>query len=179
MVAARFLSDRWMRMLKHTENEAEKAMLAEQVRLAEEETMRQELVVKERQEELNRLRKWAKDRAKEIRAQYQRDEIFLHLLDLMKSNKAAMSEDYKRIEECLIHDDARLMHRFYKTIPDASETDRRVFLLLRFGLRKSEASSLMAHERAASANTCDRMFEKAVGRMPSNRAEAYNWLLAL
>ena len=103
----------------------------------------------------------------------------MHLLDLMKSNKAAMPDDYERVEARLIHDDARLMRRFYKTIPDASETDRRVFLLLRFGLRKSEASSLTTHERAASPNTCDRMFEKAVGRMPSNRAEAYNWLLDL
>ena len=163
--------------LKHAEDEAEKAMLAEQVKLAEQEMMRQELVVRERQEELNRLRKWAKDRAKEIRMQYQGNELFQALMDKVKKNGLATDEDYERVEALLLHNDAQLLHRFYKTIPDASDTDRRVFLLFRFGLKKSDTSALMGRERTTSAKACDRMFEKAVGRMPSNRAEAYNWIL--
>ena len=109
--------------------------------------------------------------------QYQGCELFRELMDKVKEDKPATDEDYERIERWLRHDDVRLLRRFYKSIPDASEMDKRVFLLYRFGLKKSEASVLVAHERTALAKVCDRMFEKAVGRKPSNRAEAYNWIL--
>jgi len=165
--------------LRHVDDEAEKTLLTEQLKAAKTEAKRQELVVKEKQEELKQLRKWAQNRAKKIRMHYQSDEVFQELQNKLKMNKVATPEDYERVESRLLQDDIRLMRRFYTTVPEASETDRKTFLLFRFGLRKSETASLMAHERAASANTCDRMFEKAVGRKPSNRAEAYNWILEL
>ena len=165
--------------LKHAHDDSEKALLAEQVKRAEEETQRQEQVVKDKQEELKRLRKWVQGKAREVRKRYQGEKLFQLLLDKVKADKMATPEDYEQVEERLLSDDARLMHRFYKQVPDASEADRNTFLLLRFGLRKAEVAALMAHERAASANTCDRMFERCMGRMPSARAEAYNWLLDL
>ena len=111
--------------------------------------------------------------------QYQGYELFQTLMDKVKKEKLATEEDYERVEAQLLHDDARLLRRFYKTIPDASETDKKVFLLFRFGLKKSDTSVLMAHEKTASAKACDRMFERTIGRNPSNRAESYNWLLSL
>ena len=165
--------------LKHAHDDSEKALLAEQVKRAEEETQRQEQVVKDKQEELKRLRKWVQGKAREVRKRYQGEKLFQLLLNKVKADKMATPEDYEQVEERLLSDDARLMHRFYKQVPDASEADRNTFLLLRFGLRKAEVAALMAHERAASANTCDRMFERCMGRMPSARAEAYNWLLDL
>ena len=165
--------------LRHARSDAEKALLAEQVKVAEEETKRQEQEVEEREEELKRLRKWAQHRAKEVRMQYQGSGLFQHLSEKVKDGKVATSADYELVERRLLRDDARLMRRFYKTVPDASDADRMAFLLLRFGMRRTETSSLMAHEQTASAKSCDRMFERTVERPPRSRAEAYNWLLEI
>ena len=165
--------------LKHTNDESEKEMLAEQVRLAEEETRRQEQEVQDRKGELKQLRSWVQSRAKEIRMQYQGCELFQEVKNKVGEGRLATNEDYKQIETLLLHDDTRLLVRFFKQVPEASEADRRTFLLLRFGMRKTEVSSLMAHDKTASAKACDRMFERSVGRRPASRAEAYNWLLDL
>ena len=165
--------------LKYAKEDSEKKELAEQMKCAEVEAKRQEKEVEAKQEELKQLRKWVQSRARELRTRYQGNELFVALQEKVLNGKVAMPEDFDRVEKSLLFDDVRLMRRFYTTVVEASETDRRTFLLLRFGLRKTEAASLLAHERAATSNTCDRMFERSVGRKPSTSAEAYNWLLDL
>ena len=53
------------------------------------------------------------------------------------------------------------------------------YLLLRFGLTKTEANQLMAHSQSALTNICNRLFRKVHARKCSSSAEAYEWLLKL
>lgn len=165
--------------LKYAKEDSEKKELTEQMERAEVEAKRQEKEVMAKQEELKQLRKWVKSRARELRTRYQGNEMFAALQEKLLNGKVAMPEDFDRVEKSLLFDDVRLMRRFYTIVVEASETDRRTFLLLRFGLRKTEAASLLAHERAAISNSCDRMFVRSVGRKPSTSAESYNWLLEI
>lgn len=163
--------------LQHAIGDVEITRLTDTLKEVEQETKHQEMVVETKREELSRLRKWTQMQAKEIRMRYQGEKLFLDLLEKAKNSKVAVPEDYELVEKRLLQDDVRLIRRFYKTVPDASETDRKTFLLMRYGMSKSETSALMAHEKSTSSKTCDRMFERTLGRAPSNRAEAYKWLL--
>ena len=63
--------------------------------------------------------------------------------------------------------------------PDATQTERMMFLLLRLGLSRADVSRLMAHDQSSLSSISNRMFRRVKGHGPMNSAEAYNWLLEI
>ena len=137
------------------------------------------MVVMKEQKELNELRWRARMDSKTQRSWYYTTPLFQSLLQKAKANKAATELDYKLVEEALLEKDDDMMLRFHTLVLTPSETERHIFLLLRFGMTKTEVSQLIAHSQSAVTNTCNRLFCKVHGRNCSTSDEAYEWLLRL
>ncbi len=165
--------------LAKAEDEREKLRLTEEVEQAERETEEQRNVVMLNQEELDELRRRARVDSKTQRSCHYTTPLFQSLLQKAGTNKAATELDYKLVEEALLEKDGNLMQRFHASMPTPSETERHIFLLLRFGMTKREASSLIPCSKAAVTNCCTRLFQKVHGRKCSTSAEADEWLLGL
>ena len=165
--------------LARVEDEKERLRLAEEVEQAERETEEQRKVVMNEQEELNELRRRAKMDSKTQRSWYYTTPLFQSLLQKAETNKAATEQDYTQVEEALLEKDACLMQRFHASMPISSDTERHIFVLLRFGMTKKEASLLIPCSKAAVTNCLTRLFLKVHGRKCSTSAEAYEWLLGL
>ena len=165
--------------LARLEDEKERQRLTEEVEQAERETEEQRKVVMNEQKELNELRRRARMDSKTQRSWYYTTPLFQSLLQKAKANKAATELDYKLVEEALLEKDDDLMLRFHTLVLTPSETERHIFLLLRFGMTKTEVSQLIAHSQSAVTNTCNRLFCKVHGRNCSTSDEAYEWLLRL
>ena len=88
-------------------------------------------------------------------------------------------EEQMQVENMLLTDDAGLLRRLYNEAPDATETERMMFLLLRLGLSRADVSRLMAHDQSSLSSISNRMFRRVKGHGPMNSAEAYNWLLEI
>ena len=165
--------------LARVEDEKERLRLAEEVEQAERETEEQRKVVMNEQEELNELRRCAKMDSKTQRSWYYTTPLFQSLLQKAETNKAATEQDYMQVEEALLEKDACLMQRFHASMPIPSDTERHIFVLLRFGMTKKEASLLIPCSKAAVTNCLTRLFLKVHGRKCSTSAEADEWLLGL
>ena len=165
--------------LAKVRDEEERLRLAREVEQAEKETEEQRKVVMEDQKKLDELRQHAKTNSKSLRQQYCSTPLFKSLLNEIRNNKVATGQDYEQIQQVLTEKDTELMQRFYAVLPHPSATELQVFLLLRFGLAKTEIGSLMAHTQAAVTNIVTRLFQKIHGRACSTSAEAYEWLLKI
>ena len=165
--------------LARVEDEKEKLRLAEEVEQAERDAEEQRKVVMNEQKELNELRRRARMDSKTQRSWYHTMPLFQSLLQKAEANKAATEQDYKLVEEALLEKDACLMQRFHTTMPVPSETERHIFLLLRFGMTKKETSLLIPCSKAAVTNCCTRLFHKVHGRNCSTSSEACEWLMKI
>ena len=165
--------------LAQTRDEKEKQRLQEEVEKAEKEMEEQRTAVMDDQKRLDDLRQRVKSNSKMLRKRYSTTPLFQTLLHKARSQDIATEQDYEKIRQALLKVDADLLHRFYELLPDSSETEVHVFLLLRFGMTKTEVSQLIAHSQSAVTNTCNRLFCKVNGRQCSTSAEAYEWLLRL
>ena len=165
--------------LARVKDESEKQQLAMEIEQAERETEEQRKVVMDGQEKLDELRLRARTKSRTLRQQYCQASLFQMLLLKAKKNDVATERDFNLIQRALLEKDAELLNRFYELLPNYSETELQVFLLLRYGMTKTETAMLTAHSQAAIINTCTRLFLKANGRKSSTSAEAYEWLLKL
>ena len=165
--------------LAKVKDEREKQLLAMEIEQAERETEEQRKVVMDGQEKLDELRLRARTKSRTLRQQYCQTSLFQMLLLKAKKNDVATERDFNLIQRALLEKDAELLNRFYELLPNYSETELQVFLLLRYGMTKTETAMLTAHSQAAIINTCTRLFLKANGRKSSTSAEAYEWLLKL
>lgn len=163
--------------MAEVKDENERRRLAGEVEQAERETEEQRMVVMDSQKELDNLRRRAKLDSKTLRQQYCTLPLFQSMLLKTKMNSIATEQDYDVIQRFLLERDAGLMRRFHQLMPNPSKTESRAFLLLRFGMTKTEASRLMALSQAAVTNICTRLFQKVNDRKCSTSAEAYEWLL--
>ena len=59
----------------------------------------------------------------------------------------------------------------------ASEMERKIFMLRRMGMTKTEISLLTAHAKSSIITAIGRLFEKVHMRKPRCSAEADEWLL--
>ena len=165
--------------LAKVKDEREKRQLAMEIEQAERETEEQRKVVINNQEKLDELRLRVRTKSKTLRQQYCQASLFQMLLYKAKKNDIATERDFELIHRALSEKDAELLNRFCKFLPNYSETELQVFLLLRYGMTKTEAALLTAHSQAAIINICTRLFHKVNGRKSSTSAEAYDWLLKL
>lgn len=165
--------------LAKVKDEREKRQLAMEIEQAERETEEQRKVVINNQEKLDELRLRVRTKSKTLRQQYCQASLFQMLLYKAKKNDIATERDFELIHRALSEKDAELLNRFCKLLPNYSETELQVFLLLRYGMTKTEAALLTAHSQAAIINICTRLFHKVNGRKSSTSAEAYDWLLKL
>ena len=167
--------------LARVEDEKERLRLVQEVEQAERETEEQQMIVMRNLKQLDRLqmRQSARTNSLTLRSQYCTIPLFQSMLDKTKTGKIAAVQDYELIQEVLTEKDAKLLQRFGRLLPNYSEMELHIFLLLRFGLKKTEASQLIPCSKSAITNSCKRLFQKANGRGCSSSAEAYEWLLKL
>ena len=165
--------------LANVSDNKEKVRLTEEVEQAEKEANKQRKVVILNQEELDNLRQRIKSTSKSLRQQYCQTPLFLSLKHKVKTYTIASEQDYELIENFLRDKDPDLLQRFHFILPKHSEMELRVFLMLRFGMTKTEISLLTARSQAAVTNICTRLFQKAHGKKCSTSAEANDWLLKL
>ena len=165
--------------LAKVEDEKEKQRLAKEVEQAERETEEQRKVVMSNQERLDELRRRVRTNSKTLRQQYCQKRLFQSLLSKAKNNEVATEQDYEQIQRTLLEKDGELLHRFYMFLPNPSETELHAFLLLHFGMSKTEVGLLTARSQAAITNICTRLFRKVHGRKCATSDEAYEWLLQL
>lgn len=165
--------------LAKADGEKERLRLALEVEQAERETEEQRKTVMNNQEKLDDLRQRVRTNSKTLRQQFRTTPLFQSLLHKARINEACTEQDYELIQQTLSEKDTDLLRRFYMLLPNSSETEVHSFLLLRFGMTKTEAGLLTARSQAAVTNTCTRLFHKAHDRKCATSAEAYEWLLKL
>ena len=165
--------------LARVEDEKEKLSLARQVEQAEREAEKQRKIVIREQEALDKLRRQTKINSRTLRGQYYTTPLFQSLLQKIKDNKAATEQDYEQIQQALLERDAELLQRFCMLLSAPSETELHVFLLLRFGMTKKEASLLISCSKSAVTNSCNRLYHKVKNEIPATSAEANEWLLRI
>ena len=165
--------------LAKVNDEKGKQRLAMEIEEAERETEKQRKIVMNNQEKLDELRLRARTKSKTLRQQHCQTSLFQMLLLKAKRNVVATDQDIELIKKTLLEKDADLLYRFFKLLPNYSDTELQVFLMLRLGMTKTETALLTAHSQAAIINICTRLFLKANGRKSSTSAEAYDWLLKL
>ena len=165
--------------ISHAENEEERQHLSdewEQARMGREEQMQ---VVADKEKQLANLRHKARKSQGETKQRYEHSTLFKYLHAKSKNNKVLLPEELQQVENMLLTDDAGLLRRLYNEAPDATETERMMFLLLRLGLSRADVSRLLAHDQSSLSSISNRMFRRVKGHGPMNSAEAYNWLLEI
>ena len=145
--------------LNETINEQEKEQIAEEIKNARKEYGNVRLV------------------AKLMRQQYFPHPVFRKMLELIKNGEIPTTEDYDMIETTLCKNDKELMSRFYKAAPAATDFEKKVFLLRRMGMTKTEISLLTAHAKNSIITAIGRFYEKQNTRRPKCSAEADDWIL--
>ena len=163
--------------LARVNDEKERLRLTGEVEQAERETAEQRKAVMNDQERLDELRQRVRTKSKSLRQQYCQSPLFKSLQRKAKNNVVATKQDYELIQKTLFQKDSELLQRFYTLTANPSETELHAFLLLRFGMTKTEAGLLMAHSQQAITNICTRLYRKVSGRDNSTSAEAYEWIL--
>ena len=165
--------------ISHAENEEERQHLSdewEQARMGREEQMQ---VVADKEKQLANLRHKARKSQGETKQKYEHSTLFKYLHAKSKNNKVVQPKELQQVENMLLSDDAGLLRRLYNEAPDATETERMMFLLLRLGLSRADVSRLLAHDQSSLSSISNRMFRRVKGHGPMNSAEAYNWLLEI
>lgn len=165
--------------LARAKDKTERQRLAGEVEQAERESEKQRQIVMYDQEKLDELRMRVRTNSKTLRQQYCTSPLFKSLLYAAKNNTIATEQDYEEVQQALMERDPGLLHRLFELLPNHSETELHVFLLLRFGMTKTEVGLLTARSQAAITNICTRLFLKVYGRKCSTSAESYEWLLKL
>lgn len=145
--------------LNETINEQKKEQIAEEIKNARKEYGNVRLV------------------AKLMRQQYFPHPVFRKMLELIKNGEMPTTEDYDMIETTLCKNDKELMSRFYKAAPAATDFEKKVFLLRRMGMTKTEISLLTAHAKNSIITAIGRFYEKQNTRRPKCSAEADDWVL--
>ena len=167
--------------LEAAKDAEERRRLQQEVEQSERETEGQRRAVMESQEELDELRRRARTRtkSKNLREQYGTTALFQSLLYKARHNGMAVEQDYDDIQKALTENDTELLARFCKLLPNNTEMELHSFLLLRFGLTKTEAGILTAHSQSAVTNIVTRLYQKVNGRNSTTSAEAFEWLLKI
>lgn len=165
--------------LEAAKDAEEHRRLQQEVEQSERETEGQRRAVMESQEELDELRRRARTKSKNLREQYSTTALFQSLLYKARHNGMAVEQDYDDIQKVLTENDTELLARFCKLLPNNTEMELHSFLLLRFGMTKTEAGILTAHSQSAVTNIVTRLFQKANGRNSTTSAEAFEWLLKI
>ena len=165
--------------LEAAKDAEEHRRLQQEVEQSERETEGQRRAVMESQEELDELRRRARTKSKNLREQYGTTALFQSLLYKARHNGMAAEQDYDDIQKVLTENDTELLARFCKLLPNNTEMELHSFLLLRFGLTKTEAGILTAHSQSAVTNIVTRLYQKVNGRNSTTSAEAFEWLLKI
>ena len=97
---------------------------------------------------------------------------------LMNDGKVPTEEDYAEIQSLLQKHDKSLMMRLCN-VAAISDMERRIFLLRRMGMKKSEIALLTCRAKSSIVSTIKRLFEKSHTHKPTCCAEADGWLLRL
>lgn len=165
--------------ISRAESEEERKRLSdelEQAKMGQEEQMQ---VVRDKEKLLNELRKQARQVQGETKQKYGRTTLFKYLHAKSKNNKVAQLKDIQQVEAMLLANDAELLQRLHSEVPDITETELTMFLLLRLGLSRADVSRLIARDQSSLSAICNRLYQRVKGRTPVNSAEAYNWILEL
>ena len=165
--------------LEAAKDAEERRRLQQEVEQSERETEGQRRAVMESQEELDELRRRARTKSKNLREQYGTTALFQSLLYKARHNGMAVEQDYDDIQKVLTENDTELLARFCKLLPNNTEMELHSFLLLRFGMTKTEAGILTAHSQSAVTNIVTRLYQKANGRNSTTSVEAFEWLLKI
>ncbi len=165
--------------LEAAKDAEEQRRLQQEVEQSERETEGQRRAVMESQEELDELRRRARTKSKNLREQYGTTALFQSLLYKARHNGMAVEQDYDDIQKALTENDTELLARFCKLLPNNTEMELHNFLLLRFGMTKTEAGILTAHSQSAVTNIVTRLYQKANGRNSTTSVEAFEWLLKI
>lgn len=165
--------------LEAAKDAEERRRLQQEVEQSERETEGQRRAVMESQEELDELRRRARTKSKNLREQYGTTALFQSLLYKARHNGMAVEQDYDDIQKALKENDTELLARFCKLLPNNTEMELHSFLLLRFGMTKTEAGILTAHSQSAVTNIVTRLYLKVNGRNSTTSAEAFEWLLKI
>lgn len=165
--------------LEAAKDAEERRRLQQEVEQSERETEGQRRAVMESQEELDELRRRARTKSKNLREQYSTTALFQSLLYKARHNGMAVEQDYEDIQKVLTENDTELLARFCKLLPNNTEMELHSFLLLRFGMTKTEAGILTAHSQSAVTNIVTRLYQKVNGRNSTTSAEAFEWLLKI
>ena len=165
--------------LEAAKDAEEHRRLQQEVEQSERETEGQRRAVMESQEELDELRRRARTKSKNLREQYGTTALFQSLLYKARHNGMAVEQDYDDIQKVLTENDTELLARFCKLLPNNTEMELHSFLLLRFGMTKTEAGILTAHSQSAVTNIVTRLYQKVNGRNSTTSAEAFEWLLKI
>lgn len=116
--------------------------------------------------------------ARRFRQIYFQRDTFQRMLMLIKAGKVPTEEDYDEILSLLQKHDNSLMMRLCNTAA-ISDTERKVFLLRRMGMKKSEIALLTCRAKSSVVSAIKRLFEKSHSYKPTCSAEADEWLLSL
>ena len=116
--------------------------------------------------------------AKRLRQTYFQSDTFQRMLMLMNDGKVPTEEDYAEIQSLLQKHDKSLMMRLCNAAA-ISDMERRIFLLRRMGMKKSEIALLTCRAKSSIVSTIKRLFEKSHTHKPTCCAEADEWLLRL
>ena len=165
--------------LEAAKDAEERRRLQQEVEQSERETEGQRRAVMKSQEELDELRQRARTKSKNLREQYSTTALFQSLLYKARHNGMAVEQDYDDIQKALKENDTELLARFCKLLPNNTEMELHSFLLLRFGMTKTEAGILTAHSQSAVTNIVTRLYQKANGRNSTTSVEAFEWLLKI
>lgn len=117
--------------------------------------------------------------AKKMRQQYFPCPIFRKMLQIIKDGKIPSEKEYDLIVTTLLKHDESLMDRFDAAAPVATDIEKKIFLLRRMGMTKSEISLLTARAKNSIISAIERFYEKVHFKKPLCSAEADEWLLQL
>jgi len=117
--------------------------------------------------------------AKNLRQQYFPCPIFRKMLQIIKDGRIPSETEYDMIVTTLLKHDESLMTRFDAAAPMATDIEKKIFLLRRMGMTRSEISLLTARAKNSIISAIERFYEKVHFKKPLCSAEADEWLLQL
>ena len=172
----------WLRkQMEELTDEIQRKEFAKGIEDAERGVEEQRDVVVEKEEVLENLRyrSIAKSKSGSMRRQYRNEPVFEQLYLCIKKGQKAKDDDFEEVKKLLQRNDASLLRRMYALVPQLTEAELHVFLLMRMGMTKTQVSALICHERSAVSNIINRLYKKANGHHSCSSAEADDWLLSI
>ncbi len=165
--------------LAKAETELEKQHLLQELEWAEKGIEQQKRIVDMKDEKLSMLRIRARLSQKEIKGKYEQTRIFKILHAKSKSGKAMQDADREMLKDLLLFDDPELLQRMYQLVPDASDRELLIFMMVRLGLNRADISRLISRSQQALSAICENLYKRGTGQRAVTSAEAYEWLLKL